>query len=47
VVHVAPSQRSCEEQVEDGRVDATGCVGPFYPSFVVFHVLSPRGSLVF
>jgi hypothetical protein len=22
-------------QVEDGRVDATGCVGPYYPTFIV------------
>jgi hypothetical protein len=32
--------------VEDGRVDATGCVGPFYPTFAAFIVLGPRGSLV-
>jgi hypothetical protein len=28
VVHVAPLRRSCEDQVEDERVDAMGCVGP-------------------
>jgi hypothetical protein len=26
-------------QVEDGRVDATGCVGFCYPTFTVFNVL--------
>jgi hypothetical protein len=26
MVHVAPSQRSYEDQVKDRRVDVTGCV---------------------
>jgi hypothetical protein len=39
VVHVAPSWRSREDQVEDGRVDALGYVRPCYPYFVVFIVL--------
>jgi hypothetical protein len=47
VVHVAPSRRLRRSQVEDERVDATGCVGPFYPNFTVFHVLGHRSSLVF
>jgi hypothetical protein len=47
VVHVAPTQRSREDQVEDGWVDATGYVRPFYPNFVVFPVLDLRGTLVF
>jgi hypothetical protein len=47
VVHVAPLRLSREDQVEDGRVDATGCVGPCYPYFIVFIVLGPRGILVF
>jgi hypothetical protein len=47
VVHVAPSRRSGENQVEDGRVDATGCIGPFYRNFVVLYVLGPRGILLF
>jgi hypothetical protein len=38
---------SRDDQVEDGWVDAMGCVGPFYPKIVVFYVLCPRGSLVF
>jgi hypothetical protein len=33
-------------QVEDGRVDAMGCVRPYYPTFVVFNVLGPRGIVV-
>jgi hypothetical protein len=33
-------------QVEDGRVDATGCVRPCYLTFAVFNVLSPRGIVV-
>jgi hypothetical protein len=47
VVHVAPSWRSREDQVEDGWVDATGCVGHCYPSFAIFYILGPRGILVF
>jgi hypothetical protein len=31
VVYVAPSWRLHQDQVEDGRVDAMGCVEPFYP----------------
>jgi hypothetical protein len=47
VVHVAPSQRLRKDQVEDGRVDTMGYVGPFNPNFVVFYVLCYRGNLVF
>jgi hypothetical protein len=47
VLHVAPSQRSREDKVENGRVDATDCVGPCYPYFAIFDVLDPRGILVF
>jgi hypothetical protein len=36
----------CRRQVEDGRVDAMGYVGPFYPTFAVFNVLCPRGIVV-
>jgi hypothetical protein len=35
------------DEVEDGRVDATGYVGPCYPYFVVFYVLGPSGIVVF
>jgi hypothetical protein len=47
VLHVAPSWMLDEDQVEDGRVDATSCVRPFYSNFVVFYVLGSRGILVF
>jgi hypothetical protein len=46
VVHVAPSWRSHEDQVEDGRVDTTGCVGPCYLCFAVF-LLCHMGKFVF
>jgi hypothetical protein len=46
VVHVAPSRRLRWRQVEDGRVDATGCVGPCYPTFAIFNVLDPRAVVV-
>jgi hypothetical protein len=29
LVHVAPSRRPREDQVEDGWIDAMGCVGPY------------------
>jgi hypothetical protein len=47
VVHVAPSRKSCEDEAEDGRVNMTSYVRPYYRYFVVFIVLSPRGILVF
>jgi hypothetical protein len=34
-------------QAEAGWVDATGCVGPYYPCFAVFLLLGPRGVVVF
>jgi hypothetical protein len=46
-VHVAPSWRLRRRQVEDGWVDAIGCVGPCYPTFTVFNVLGARGIVVF
>jgi hypothetical protein len=46
VVHVKSSWRSRGDKAEDRRVDATGCIRLFYPNFVVFVVLSPRGILV-
>jgi hypothetical protein len=47
VVHVASSQRSCEDEVKDRLIDAMGYIGPFYPNFPIFIVLGPRGILVF
>jgi hypothetical protein len=46
MVHMASSQRSCEDEVEDGRVDATCCIRLFYPNFAIFIVLGHKGSLV-
>jgi hypothetical protein len=43
---VGPSWRLRRRQVEDGRVDATGCVGLSYPTFAIFSVLGPRGIVV-
>jgi hypothetical protein len=46
VVHVAPSWRSYEDQVENGRVDALGCVRVCYPYFVIFILLGYMGIFV-
>jgi hypothetical protein len=46
VVHVTSSRRSCGDQVEDGWVNATDCVGPYYAYLSVFFVLGTRGILV-
>jgi hypothetical protein len=46
VMHVTLSRRSREDQVKDGQVDATGCIGPYYPYFADFIVFGPRGILV-
>jgi hypothetical protein len=43
---VALLRRLRRRQVEDGRVDATDCVGPCYPAFTIFNVLGPRGIVV-
>jgi hypothetical protein len=47
MVHVTLLLRLHRVEAEDGRVDATGYVRPFYPNFVIFYVLCPRGILVF
>jgi hypothetical protein len=47
MVHVAPSWMLRWDQVKDGWVDAMGCIGPYYPYFVIFYVLGPRGIVVF
>jgi hypothetical protein len=47
MVHVASSQRLRRDQVKDRRVNATDYIRPYYPCFVIFIVLVPRGSLVF
>jgi hypothetical protein len=46
VVHVAPSRRLHQRQVEDERIDVTDCVGPCYPTFTVFNVLGTKDIVV-
>jgi hypothetical protein len=46
MVHVASSQRSRGDEAKDGWIDVMGCIGPFYPNFVIFIVLDHKGSLV-
>jgi hypothetical protein len=46
MVHVASSWSSRGDEFEDRRVDATGCIGLFYPNFAVFIVLGHKDSLV-
>jgi hypothetical protein len=45
MVHVASSQRSCEDEADDRCVDAMDCIVLFYPNYVV-GVLGHQGSLV-
>jgi hypothetical protein len=47
IVHVALSQMLRRVDAGDGRVDATGFIGPCYLYFIIFIVLGPRGNLVF
>jgi hypothetical protein len=44
---VTSSRRLRRNQVEDRRIDVTGCIGPYYPYFTVFYVLGSRGIIVF
>jgi hypothetical protein len=46
IVHMASSWRSHGDEAKDGRVDATGCIGLFYPNFAIFIVFGHKGSLV-
>jgi hypothetical protein len=46
MVHVASSWRSCGDESENRRVDAMGCIGLFYPNFIVFFVLGHKDNLV-
>jgi hypothetical protein len=47
MVHVASLRRSSGVEAEDGWVDTMGRIGLFYPNFVIFIVLGPKGILVF
>jgi hypothetical protein len=42
MVHMTSLQRLHRVEPEDGRVDTTGCIGPFYLNFIVFYVLGFR-----
>jgi hypothetical protein len=42
MVHVASPRRLHRVEAKDRWVDATGCVGPFYPNFTIFYVLGHR-----
>jgi hypothetical protein len=46
VVRMAPLRMLCRSQVEDGRVDVTDYIRPFYPTFTVFNVLGNRDIVV-
>jgi hypothetical protein len=47
MMHMASSSRLRRVEAEDERVNAMGYIEPFYPNFVVFYVLPPRGIVVF
>jgi hypothetical protein len=36
-----------QDEIEDGRVDATDCIRPFYPKIIILYVLDTMGNLVF
>jgi hypothetical protein len=44
MVHVASSRRPHKDEADDGRVDAMGCIGLFYPYFAIFVVLGSKGN---
>jgi hypothetical protein len=46
MVHMTLSWRSCGDEAEDGRVDATGCIKLLYPNIAVLVVLCHKGNLV-
>jgi hypothetical protein len=43
---MTPSRRLRQSQVEDGQVNATDSVGPYYTCFTVFILLDPRRIVV-
>jgi hypothetical protein len=46
VVHMAPSQRLHQDQVENRWIDATDDIRRCYPYFVIFYVLGSRNIVV-
>jgi hypothetical protein len=47
VVYMAPSWRLRRVHVEEEQVDATDCVVPYYPCFVICVLLNRRDIIVF
>jgi hypothetical protein len=47
MVYVVESRRLRRVEGEDGQVDATGCIRPFYHNIAIFIVLGTRGIKVF
>jgi prepilin signal peptidase PulO-like enzyme (type II secretory pathway) len=47
MVQVASSWKLRGDEVEDGRVDVMDCIRHFYPNFVVFTILGPKGISIF
>jgi hypothetical protein len=46
MVHMASSWRLRGDKAKDGWVDAMGCIGLFYPNFVIFFILGHKCILV-
>jgi hypothetical protein len=46
VVHLVSSWKLRRGQIEDGQVNAMGCIGPFYPKIIISIVLGPMGIVV-
>jgi hypothetical protein len=47
MMHVTSSRRLRRVEAEDGRIDVTDCIGPFYPKFTIFYILGHSVILVF
>jgi hypothetical protein len=46
MVHMTSTRRLRGDKIKDGWVNAMCCIELFYPNFVVFIILSHKGSLV-
>jgi hypothetical protein len=44
---VTPSRMLRRVQAEDGRVDATAYIGPFYSRIIIFYILDHTGIIFF
>jgi hypothetical protein len=38
MVHVASPRMLCQVEAENGQVDTTGCIRPFYQNYVLGHM---------